>query len=186
MPCGSTCFRSNCMASCQMDSTITLLGTLPASKPSKNHLWHALATRFCLVCPILPESSPLRASHSHVLLHKVQCLLLDICNCCGITVLLFILQITLEQKLHLLGGQLQMNCPLKQCFNALLLPQLDLLQQCMKRSLCCEARTLLIASGHTSNTAIGGWSTRWWPDTIWVFGKCCKRQNKCSRKRFCV
>ncbi len=79
-----------------------------------------------------------------MLLHKVQSLLLDICDCCGITMLLFILQVPLEQELHLLGGQLQMDCPLKQCFNALLFPQLDLLQPSMKRRLCYEICILSI------------------------------------------
>ena len=43
--------------------------------------------------------------------------------------LLLILQVPLEQELHLLGWQLQMCSSFKQGLNALLLPQPDLLQQ---------------------------------------------------------
>lgn len=48
--------------------------------------------------------------------------------CCSVTMLLLILQIPFEQKLHLLGRQLHVHSPLKESLNALLVPKLNLLQ----------------------------------------------------------
>lgn len=73
----------------------------------------------------LPEH--VLSSGGHVLLNKAQGLLLDMRHRDCITMLLFVLQVPLEQELHLLGRQMKMRCPLKQCLNTLLLSQSDFL-----------------------------------------------------------
>lgn len=54
--------------------------------------------------------------------------LLDMCNCGLIPMLLLVLEVALEQELHLLGLQLHVDGALKQSPRALCVAQLDLLQ----------------------------------------------------------